>query len=102
MQLRWTTPAAQDLYRIVQRIQQDNSTAAARVANTVYDGCASLKDFPARGRKGRITGTRELVFPGLPYIVVYRIEGQVVDILRIYHGAQDLAITSLGCAPPSH
>jgi len=89
MRLRWTTLAAQDLYRIVQHIQRDNSTAADRVATTLYDGCATLKDFPYRGREGRIEGTRELVFPGLPYIVVYRIEDQIVDILRIYHGAQD-------------
>lgn len=89
MRLRWTTPAAQDLYRIVQRIQRDNSAAAARVASTLYDGCGSLKDFPFRAREGRIEGTRELVFPGLPYIVVYRIKDQVVDVLRIYHGAQD-------------
>jgi len=88
MRLRWTTPAAQDLYRIVQHIQRDNS-AAARVASTLYDGCGSLKDFPYRGRQGRIEGTRELVFSGLPYIIVYRIEGQAVDILRVYHGAQD-------------
>ena len=54
-----------------------------------YEGCGSLRAFPYSGRKGRIDGTRELTFPGLPYIVVYRIEDQVVDVLRIYHGAQD-------------
>lgn len=89
MRLRWTTLAAKDLYRIVQRIQQDNSTAAARVATTVYDGCNNLKIFPNRGRAGRIAGTRELIFSGLPYILVYRIEDQVVEVLRLYHAAQD-------------
>ena len=34
-------------------------------------------------------GTRELVFSGLPYIDVYRIQHQVVELPRIYHGAQD-------------
>jgi toxin ParE1/3/4 len=89
MRLRFTTPAADDLYRIVRRIQQDNPAAAAQVARVLYDGCGSLRDFPYRGREGRIEGTRELVFPGLPYIVVYRIRDQIVDVLRIYHGAQD-------------
>lgn len=89
MRLRWTTPAANDLYNIVRRIQLDNSAAAAQVAKTLHDGCLTLKDFPRRGRRGRIVGTRELVFPGLPYIVVYRIKDQIVDIVRIYHGAQD-------------
>jgi toxin ParE1/3/4 len=89
MRLRWTTPAAQDLYNIVRRIQQDNPDAAAKVAKTLYDGCGNLGNFPRRGRKGRIEGTRELVFAGLPYIVVYRIQDQSLEILRIYHAAQD-------------
>ncbi|MFY9841948.1 MAG: type II toxin-antitoxin system RelE/ParE family toxin [Terriglobales bacterium] len=89
MRLRWTTPAAQDLYNIVLHIQQDNPDAAARVAQILYDGCGKLEGFPRRGRKGRIEGTRELIFAGLPYIVVYRIQDQDLAILRIYHGAQD-------------
>jgi toxin ParE1/3/4 len=39
--------------------------------------------------RGGIEGTRELVFAGLPYIVVYRIQDQSLEILRIYHSAQD-------------
>jgi toxin ParE1/3/4 len=89
MPLRWTTPAADDLYNIVQRIRKDNPSAASKVAAILYDGCAGLKDFPRSGRKGRMDGTRELVFSGLPYIVVYRIQDQIVELLRIYHGAQD-------------
>ncbi|MGD0214971.1 MAG: type II toxin-antitoxin system RelE/ParE family toxin [Terriglobales bacterium] len=89
MRPRWTTPATQDLYNIVRRIQQDNPAAAAKVAETLYDGCGKLGNFPRRGRNGRIDGTRELVFGGLPYIVVYRIQDQNLEILRIYHGAQD-------------
>jgi toxin ParE1/3/4 len=89
MRLRWTTPAASDLYAIVEHIEQDNPVAASEVARTIYDGCDTLRRFPYQGRKGRIDGTRELVFSGLPYIVVYRIKDQVVEIARIYHGAQD-------------
>jgi addiction module RelE/StbE family toxin len=83
MLVRWTTPVARDLYNIVRRIQQDNPDAAAKVAKTLHDGCGALSDFPRRGRKGRIRGTRELVFPSLPYIVVYRIQDQDLEILRI-------------------
>jgi len=89
MRLRWTAPAANDLYNIVQHIQQDNPTAASNVAEILYDGCGSLSRFPYLGRNGRIPGSRELVFPGLPYIVVYQIQDEVVELLRIYHGAQD-------------
>ena len=74
MRLRWTTPAAQDLYNIVLHIQRDNPGAAVKIAQTLYDDCDKLGNFPRRGRKGRIEGTPELVFPGLPYIIVYRIK----------------------------
>jgi toxin ParE1/3/4 len=89
MRLRWTVPAAQDLYIITRHIQRDNPTAAREIARTLYDGCEGLERFPHRGRRGRIEGTRELVFPGLPHIVVYRIKDQTIELARIYHGAQN-------------
>lgn len=39
--------------------------------------------------KGGKQGTRELIFHGLPYIVVYRVKNENVEVARIYHGAQD-------------
>jgi toxin ParE1/3/4 len=89
MRLRWTTPATQDLYNIIRHIQRDSPNAASKVAETRYEGCGKLIDFPRQGRQGRIEGTRELVFPRLPYIVVYRIQDQTLETVRIYHGAQD-------------
>ena len=89
MQVRWTRPAAQDLERIARRIRQDNPAVALRITKTLYDRCMRLETFPNRGRIGRITGTRELVFAPLPYIAVYRVKDDAVEILRIYHSAQD-------------
>lgn len=89
MEVRWTRPAAQDLQHITSRIRRDNPAAARRVAKTLYDGCMGLELFPNRGRAGRIVGTRELVFAPLPYITVYRVTDDIVEILRIYHSAQN-------------
>jgi len=47
-----------------------------------------LENFPELGRTGRKPDTRELVFTGLPYLAIYRIRGEAVEILRILHGAQ--------------
>jgi plasmid stabilization system protein ParE len=55
----------------------------------VYAAIQSLKEWPHRGLIGREKGTRELLFPPLPYIVVYRVKEQSIEVLRIYHGAQD-------------
>jgi toxin ParE1/3/4 len=40
------------------------------------------------GRPGRVTGTRELVVDGTPYILPYRVRNRVVQILRVLHGAR--------------
>lgn len=89
MRIRWTAPAAQDLYRITRYIRRDNPEAARDVAKTLYDGCESLTRSPNRGRNGTEPGTRELVFSPLPYIAVYRVRESVIEIMRIWHGAQD-------------
>jgi toxin ParE1/3/4 len=87
MEIRWSPLAAEDLERIFQRIAKDNPTAAREIVQAIYDGCAALKDFPHRGRPGRINGRRELVFT--PYIAVYQVKEHSVEISRVYHGAQD-------------
>ena len=85
-----------NLERIVSRIRQDNPRSARQIADTIYQRCTSLQTFPNRGRIGRIAGTRELVLAPLPFIVVYRVKPEAVEIVRIYHGAQKLAVGS-GC-----
>ena len=47
-----------------------------------------LIETPEMGRPGRIAGTRELFFARTPYVAAYRIEGGIVRILRVLHGAQ--------------
>lgn len=90
MQLRWSAAAVDDLERICFWIEKDNPEAAWRVANTIYVGCGRLREFPTSGRSSRhIKGWRELAFPPLPYIAVYRVKQSVIEISRIYHGAQD-------------
>jgi len=38
---------------------------------------------------GRVEDTRELVIPGLPFIVVYRVKKESVEVARVIHGAQE-------------
>src|SRR5205085_12452336 len=80
MQVRWTRPAAQDLERIALRIRQNNPAVALRVAKTIYDRCMGLQMLPDRGGNGRIAGTRELIFVPPPYIAVYRVKDDRVEI----------------------
>jgi toxin ParE1/3/4 len=80
MQLRWSPAAVEDLFRIIEYIRQENSPAAQRIAKTIYESAGSLKSFPNKGRAGRVEGTRELPLPPLPFVVVYRIRKDIVEI----------------------
>lgn len=88
MMVRWSPEAAADFAAIVEYIRKENPSAAERVAHTIYGGVASLASFPRKGRPGRTEGSRELVFSPLPFIAVYRVNADVVEIARVLHGAQ--------------
>jgi toxin ParE1/3/4 len=85
--IRWTTEAPDQLEAAVKHIQQDNPAAARNVAQAVIDIIEQLATFPGLGRPGEVKGTRELVSP--PYVVVYRATEEIVEILHLWHGAQD-------------
>lgn len=88
MQLRWTTDAAADLEQITNYLFEKTPEHAERIVRTIYNSALRLTKFPSRGRLGKKAGTRELVLPSLPYIVIYRATPKLVYIARILHGAQ--------------
>jgi addiction module RelE/StbE family toxin len=91
MTLRYTRRARRHLEGIAHYIAERNANAALRVGARIRETIELLEHFPEIGRHGVLAGTRELVVPSLPYIVVYRIEtgaDAAVTILGIYHGAQ--------------
>ena len=88
MRVVWTDPAALDVERIIGYIGQENPVGARHVARELLVAGDSLAVFPRRGRRGRLPGTRELV-AAFPYVIIYSIGTDTVDILRVWHGAQE-------------
>jgi addiction module RelE/StbE family toxin len=86
--------ALDDLRRIREFIGQENPTAANRVAVQLLAACDRLEYLPERGRPGLVAGTREITTLW-PYVIVYRIRADLVEIARIWHGAQDRPIGPL-------
>ncbi|NJM29973.1 MAG: type II toxin-antitoxin system RelE/ParE family toxin [Rhizobiales bacterium] len=86
--LRWTNRAVRRLEGIGDYIAQDNPTAAEQAVGRLRAVVEHLVSHPAMGRSGRITGTRELVLTGIPYIIAYRVTESTVDILTIMHTSQ--------------
>jgi toxin ParE1/3/4 len=69
-------------------IAERNPSAAESTARRILDCVEQLVMFPASGRAGRKPNTRELVVSGTPYLIFYRVEDEVVEILRVIHGAR--------------
>jgi toxin ParE1/3/4 len=88
MRIRWTLAAADDLEAIAAYLARHFPSFTESTIREIYDTIVSLRSLPHRGRIGREDGTRELVVARLPYIVVYRIKGDAVEILHIFHGAR--------------
>jgi toxin ParE1/3/4 len=88
MGLRWTEQAATDLEHIADYLFQNAPERATELVHAIYNAPSALLTFPYRGRPGKKKGTRELVLPSLPYVVVYQVTGDVIHIARILHGAQ--------------
>jgi toxin ParE1/3/4 len=76
------------LVREYQFIAQDNPNAAEMVVARIERATTRLREFPLSGPGWRIAGNRELVIPGLPYIVIYRVRGDAVELLALFHSSQ--------------
>ena len=91
MKLRYVARAKGHLENIFAYIEQDDGSAAERVIRRIRRSAENLLTFPYMGRAGVVTGTFEYVVPGLPYIIVYRVDLNDADeivILGVFHGAQ--------------
>lgn len=82
---RWTINAKNDLKAQLDYIAYDNADAARKLAIIIKSSCTNLDQFPNIGRDGVVKGTRELVIQSTPYICVYRVTAQHVEILRLLH-----------------
>ncbi|MFZ1640766.1 MAG: type II toxin-antitoxin system RelE/ParE family toxin [Candidatus Contendobacter sp.] len=88
MKIVWSPQARGDLRDLVSYLVADNPAAAQALRTRLQEQATALADHPALGRPGRVPGTRELIIPGTPYLIPYRVRDQRLEILRVYHGAR--------------
>ena len=85
MQVKWLAVALRNLDHEEEFIAADDQQAARQVVSRVLDAVAVLALQPGIGRPGRVPGTRELVVGKTRYLVPYRVRGEVVEVLRVFH-----------------
>ncbi len=90
MRVRWLRKALRKLDDEANYIAADSPAAAQLVVQRVFEAVATLPEQPGMGRPGRVSGTRELIVLKTRYIVPYRVCGQTIEILRVFHSSRRL------------
>ncbi len=88
MTVVFTQRAITDMEELHTYIARRSPARAHAVLARIRRAINRLDPFPYSGRAGRLSGTRELVVPGLPYLAVYELLDDRVVVQRVLHQAQ--------------
>lgn len=92
MKLLHTRQFLRDVEREFSYWKERDPAIAHRLRERVLSITERLATFPESGRAWRIAGARELIVPGLPYIVIYRIKDDaIVETLALFHTAREVS-----------
>ena len=86
MKIVWSPRAVGHLVALRDYIARDSDREAAAVAARLVEAVELLETKPHLGRPGRVMGTRELVVEGTPYVIPYRVRGDKLQLLAVFHG----------------
>lgn len=89
MKLVWLPRAVADLQHARAYIAEHDPQAARAVAQKIRTLVARLKTRPGMGRPTEIDDIRKISVPGLPYLIPYRVKERRIEILRVFHTAQE-------------
>ena len=85
--LHWRPLAIADRAAIMDHIARDNRAAAIELDEEFEAKAELARKTPRLYKPGRMKGTREIVVrPN--YVLVYRVAGDLVEVLRVLHAAQ--------------
>ena len=90
MRVRWLRTALRNLGDEASYIAVEDPAAARVVVLRVLEAVAMLAEQPGLGCPGRVPGTRELVVLKTRYVVPYRVRGDEVQVLRVFHTSRRL------------
>lgn len=89
MNLSWTDPALVDLAGIDHWLSEHaDPQVAIHQIEQIRTRARGLRDFPKIGQQVG-AASRSVAVQKTPYIVVYRIHDDLIEILRVHHNRQD-------------
>ncbi len=90
MKLLLSDPAKEDLLEIWRYIAQDNSDAATNLMHIFREKFDLLTNFPTIGRECNDFAIGLRSFPIGSYLIFYKSAENVLEIVRVRHGATNL------------
>ena len=88
MKLTYSRRSLRHLQAIRDYIARDNPEAADQTVHRIRMAVNRLAGFPHSGRPGP-RETRLLSVPDLPYIVVHRVDDDIVKIVAVFHTSRN-------------
>ena len=88
MKVVWSRRAIRHLMNLRDYIEKDSAQNARMVSERILRAVDLLQTHPEIGRPGRVLGTRELIVPDTPYIIPYRVRGERLELISVFHGRQ--------------
>lgn len=88
MRIRWLRKALLNIDEEATYIAADDEAAARLVVGRIFEAVEQLSEHPGAGRPGRVPGTRELVVRNTRYILPYRVRGDRIEVLRLFHASR--------------
>ncbi len=82
--------AEEDLADIYRHISTTDLRRAGAFLRSIEERCASLSDFPLQGRARNDLGPGyRVLFFAKRVVVLYRFDGERVEVLRVFYGGRD-------------
>ncbi len=91
-QALFTTQADEDVLLVWNYIARDSTRNADAFFDTLKERCQLLADTPQMGRARPEFGAEVRSWPLGNYLIFYRIAETDIEILRVIHGARDVAL----------
>jgi toxin ParE1/3/4 len=86
-----TKQSNKDLHEIWLYIAQDNKIAASTQVRKITAKFSELEQFPQIGRIRAEIGLNYRSIPIDNYVIFYRFNGEIVQIMRVLHSARDIS-----------
>ena len=87
--IEWTERAVADLYDIDDYWAAYSDDTAARMADRIEAAAAFLATMPRAGPALQRHDARKWRVPASPYILIYRVARDSIQILRVRHGREN-------------